>query len=686
MYPKMKNTILIFFLLIGFASFSQTFNLQSGINYYKEQKYDEALSFLKKEIIQNPKEGKAYYYHALINVEKETYGQGLSHINLAISNLNPSDSLIAFAWQLKGDIYFHLEDLGNFESCYTKAIELNPKNTNIYYRRAIAYVGFKQYEKAISDINRVFELEEGNIPARDLLATIYHSQEKYEEVIKACDLLIKLDPSNASAYDKRSNAFFKLGKFDLAILDSYAALTFEDKSSQIRDNFITFSKKNFTLSLAKISALIKEYPQKDLWLYVRSQVYRYKRDYKMALNDFSKIFEIIPEAYKSYYYGERAALYGEIGMHNLAINDYNESIKLDSSAYDFGNRGDEYRLLGNFSSAITDFDKAIEMNPEEAWFYYRRGWVKDDFLKDHEGGLADYSSAIELDRNYAYPYLHRGRIFANRYKDTIRANADFRKVIELDTIIDNSGNCRQYGFYELGQFDKAKAWMNKILIQFPEEGNYYDAACLYSLMKLPSKSLAYLDTAFVKGYRDFEHLAKDDDFDNVRNSHEFKLLVSKWKAKFSMTSIRDSQGSSNEKATNKVVGTYIIPFKPNGGGTYEVKSKINGLPLNMLFDTGASDILISQTEVDFMLKNGYLTEQDFIGSNNYYTANEDMIEARTVMLRQVEIGGLVIKNVLAAVIKNRKAGMLFGQSALSRYGKITIDNLKKQIVLTGNMK
>jgi clan AA aspartic protease (TIGR02281 family) len=106
----------------------------------------------------------------------------------------------------------------------------------------------------------------------------------------------------------------------------------------------------------------------------------------------------------------------------------------------------------------------------------------------------------------------------------------------------------------------------------------------------------------------------------------------------------------------------------------------------MTFDTGASDILISQTEVDFMLKNGYLTEQDFIGSNNYYTANEEKIEARTVMLRQVEIGGLVLRNVRAAVIKNRKAGMLFGQSALSRYGKITIDNQKKQIILTGNAK
>ena len=117
-----------------------------------------------------------------------------------------------------------------------------------------------------------------------------------------------------------------------------------------------------------------------------------------------------------------------------------------------------------------------------------------------------------------------------------------------------------------------------------------------------------------------------------------------------------------------------------------MKSKINGLPLNMTFDTGASDILISQTEVDFMLKNGYLTAQDFIGTNNYYTASEEKIEARTVMLRQVEIGGLVLRNVRAAVIKNRMAGMLFGQSAMSRYGKITIDNQKKQIILTGNAK
>jgi hypothetical protein len=39
--------------------------------------------------------------------------------------------------------------------------------------------------------------------------------------------------------------------------------------------------------------------------------------------------------------------------------------------------------------------------------------------------------------------------------------------------------------------------------------------------------------------------------------------------------------------------------------------------------------------------------------------------------------------VSAAVINNPEAGMLFGQSAMGRYATITIDNQKKQIVITG---
>ncbi len=310
----------------------------------------------------------------------------------------------------------------------------------------------------------------------------------------------------------------------------------------------------------------------------------------------------------------------------------------------------------------------------------QRGWVKDEFQGNHTDGLADYTTAIELDSSLAYTYLYRGRAYKKSFNDKIRANLDFRQVIKLDTSVASSSNIRHYAYAELGQEAEAKAWMKKILTEYPEDGNYYDAACLYSLLKLPNESIAYLDTAFQKGYRDFEHLAKDDDLDAVRNLPAFKSLVLQWKAKFESKVVNKPVSRPDD---NKITGTYVIPFTPSRrGGTFEVASKINGLPLNMLFDTGASDISISRTEVDFMLKNGYLSERDYVGSQVYNLANGASEESKTILLKKVEIGGLVLKNVMASIVENREAGMLFVQSAMGRYATITIDNKKKQLIIT----
>jgi aspartyl protease family protein len=67
-------------------------------------------------------------------------------------------------------------------------------------------------------------------------------------------------------------------------------------------------------------------------------------------------------------------------------------------------------------------------------------------------------------------------------------------------------------------------------------------------------------------------------------------------------------------------------------------------------------------------------------------ANGEALIAKTVLLKKVELGGLVLENVAAAVVENREAGMLFGQSAMGRYATITIDNKKKQLIITGNKK
>ena len=73
-------------------------------------------------------------------------------------------------------------------------------------------------------------------------------------------------------------------------------------------------------------------------------------------------------------------------------------------------------------------------------------------------------------------------------------------------------------------------------------------------------------------------------------------------------------------------------------GVYTMPCTVNDLKLRFIFDTGASDVSISITEALFMLKNGYLKEEDILGKEYYRIANGDIEEGTQLILRKIEIG------------------------------------------------
>lgn len=117
------------------------------------------------------------------------------------------------------------------------------------------------------------------------------------------------------------------------------------------------------------------------------------------------------------------------------------------------------------------------------------------------------------------------------------------------------------------------------------------------------------------------------------------------------------------------------------GGTYEVACTVNGLPLRMIFDTGASDVTISSVEANFMLKNGYLSESDVKGRRSYVNANGEIHDGTVLRLKEVKLGDIVLKNIEASVVHSQTAPLLLGQSVLERFGVITIDNLNSKLYI-----
>lgn len=128
-------------------------------------------------------------------------------------------------------------------------------------------------------------------------------------------------------------------------------------------------------------------------------------------------------------------------------------------------------------------------------------------------------------------------------------------------------------------------------------------------------------------------------------------------------------GRSNRGVTGSENKVKMSPM----GGVYEIPIVINGVNMDFIFDTGASSISISQTEVYFLYKQGKLTDEDIIGSSQFTDATGNISEGTTINLRSVQIGSRVIKNVKANVVHNSNAPLLLGQSALAEFGKVTID-------------
>lgn len=197
---------------------------------------------------------------------------------------------------------------------------------------------------------------------------------------------------------------------------------------------------------------------------------------------------------------------------------------------------------------------------------------------------------------------------------------------------------------------------------------------------MKEEALKFMEKSLEKGYRRFAHMEVDEDLDNIRNTDEYKALINKYKnSKDKESTLQDTSDTGSNPLKDMMITE--IPFVKEDG-ICKVKCSINGLPLHFVFDTGASDVTISNVEATFMMKNGYLNSKDVVGSQRYMDANGDINVGTVINLKKVAFGDMELNNVRASVVRSQKAPLLLGQSILGRLGKIEIDNSTRVIKIT----
>lgn len=650
-----------------------SYNYTRGIEAIQNNNLEEALDYLNKEITEHPDNGYAFAWMASVRNYNEEYGRALTAANTAVKKIPSKDKEYkAFAFSTRASVFLNLEDTIQAMKDYAQAIALTPEDDRLYNTRAQLYYEQGKYDLADNDYRKMISLKEGDVMGYMGLGRNANAQKRYEDAIKQFDYVNKLEPSYSSAYSFRAESYIGLKKYNEAIDDVITALGI-DQDDKAFYELQTLADSAFAQTVAKLKVQKLKEPKESSWPYDLGVVYERTDRYAKAIPFYKESLAIESNKETA---NRIANCYNEIGDYDKALEYCDQAIALDSTKNNYLYfKANILDNAGRSEEAIKVMDSYIAQNPDEYFPYYRRGWFKDHSGKTDEA-IEDYTMAITLQPNDAYQYLNRGVLLLQK-GDKKKADEDFKQAVRLDSVPD-APECAFYAYYYLGNKNKAIEMLNKALKK-DAKANYYDAACLYSIMNDKDKAISYLQKALENGYRKFAHIKRDRDLNNIRSTSEYKAIMDKYEQKHQLEIAEDNDETVYESKTEEV------PFTKEGN-VCKVKCIINNLPLHFIFDTGASDVSISSVEATFMLKNDYLSASDIIGRQNYMTADGNITEGTVINLRDVKLGNIHLNDIKASVVKNQSAPLLLGQSVFSKLGKIEIDNDNKVLRITYRQK
>lgn len=131
---------------------------------------------------------------------------------------------------------------------------------------------------------------------------------------------------------------------------------------------------------------------------------------------------------------------------------------------------------------------------------------------------------------------------------------------------------------------------------------------------------------------------------------------------------------SNKTFSNTSLDSSTINLVRSEQGIWETSVLINGvLKLDMIFDTGASEVYFTPDIVLTLFRTKTISDNDILQGGSYMDANGNVNKSIRFRIRELNIGGQVIKNIAAGVSISLDGLNLLGLSALEKFGVLEVD-------------
>jgi len=221
-------------------------------------------------------------------------------------------------------------------------------------------------------------------------------------------------------------------------------------------------------------------------------------------------------------YWQKGAEYADNKLYLDAVEYYTRAIRtnkgeipMEDVASIFVSRGMAFLGLNDQDRAIDDFSNALELDDRNQEAALSRGGVYLD-RKQYARAQDDFTMVLKLNPRSTAAYAGRSRAFQEA-GDHDRAIADLTKLLELEPHNVGALYRMAMSYKAERQDEKALEYFDKVIKIDPNHAAAsYQKAGIYARTKKIDAACVWLDIAVTDGYRDWDALKNDPDFDPIR--------------------------------------------------------------------------------------------------------------------------------------------------------------------------
>jgi aspartyl protease family protein len=349
----------------------------------------------------------------------------------------------------------------------------------------------------------------------------------------------------------------------------------------------------------------------------------------------------------------------------------------------------KHQLISYIDDSL-NFLKTYSKNREKYYEMERRTQNKrEENVINYAGQMGEFIGAVGHYNAFLFRRIEKDNIPISELNSYLLRLKSVIKISMSNSIYSNYTTIKinENGLFMSDYYNSSKAFNNtlKIWSKYSADtlyiNNFSQIKCIKEKSKNYYKVTCYENIKAVYNYDKFGYdFMHNKEFSDKESSLLFDENLNIVYSNTKSTKSSNYDYSAYFRTTNNNVSSNKIKLIKKGG-VYYVPTKINGVPLEFVYDTGASTVSISLAEAMYLSKNGKLAKSDILGNQYFTDANGDISEGTKIILREIKIGNKTLYNVEASIVHNLKAPLLLGQSALKRFGRIVFDTKNQTLTL-----